>query len=126
LIVDDNRDSAESLAMLMRVRGHEVRTAYDGRQGLSVAEEYHPGVVILDIGLPGLDGYAVARALRAQADFRNALLIALTGYGAEEDRRACYRSGFDAHLVKPVDLVPLLGLLESQDVTLRREPDAGG
>jgi signal transduction histidine kinase/DNA-binding response OmpR family regulator len=123
LIVDDNRDSAESLAMLLRVRGHEVRTAYDGRKSLGVAEEYRPDVVILDIGLPGLDGYTVARALRAQAAFRDALLVALTGYGAEEDRRACYRSGFDAHLVKPVDLVPLLGLLESQDATLRHEPD---
>ncbi len=126
LIVDDNRDSAESLAVLLRVRGHDVRTAYDGRQGLVVADEHRPGVLILDIGLPGLDGYAVARALRARPLFRDALLIALTGYGAEEDRRACYRSGFDAHLVKPVDLVPLLGLLESQDATLRREPEATG
>jgi signal transduction histidine kinase len=126
LIVDDNRDSAESLAMLLRVRGHDVRTAYDGRQGLVVADEYRPGVLILDIGLPGLDGYTIARALRGQPAFRDALLIALTGYGAEEDRRACYRSGFDAHLVKPVDLVPLLGLLESRDATLRREPEATG
>ena len=115
LIVDDNRDSAESLAMLLRVRGHDVRTAYDGRQGLAAAEDYRPGVFILDIGLPGLDGYAVARALRAMPAFRTALLVALTGYGAEEDRRACYRAGFDAHLVKPVDLIPLFGLLESQD-----------
>ncbi len=115
LIVDDNRDSAESLAMLLRARGHDVRTAYDGKQGLAAAEDYRPGVFILDIGLPGLDGYAVARALRTLPLFRAALLIALTGYGAEEDRRACYRAGFDAHLVKPVDLVPLFGLLESQD-----------
>jgi CheY-like chemotaxis protein len=113
LVVDDNRDSAESLAMLLRVRGHEVRTAYDGQQALAAAEDYRPGVVILDIGLPGLDGYGVARALRATPLFRDALLVALTGYGAEEDRRACYRAGFDAHLVKPVDLVPLFGLLEA-------------
>lgn len=113
LIVDDNRDSAESLAMLLRVRGHDVRTAYDGRQGLAVAEDFRPRVVILDIGLPGLDGYGVARALRANPLFREVLLVALTGYGAEEDRRACYRAGFDAHLVKPVDLAPLFGLLES-------------
>jgi signal transduction histidine kinase/DNA-binding response OmpR family regulator len=118
LIVDDNRDSAESLAMLLRVRGHEVRTAYDGKHGLVVAEDYLPGVVILDIGLPGLDGYGVARALRASPLFRAALLVALTGYGAEEDRRACYRAGFDAHLVKPVELVPLFGLLESEDTGL--------
>jgi signal transduction histidine kinase/DNA-binding response OmpR family regulator len=116
LIVDDNRDSAESLAMLLRVRGHDVRTAYDGKQGLAAAEDYRPGVFILDIGLPGLDGYGVARALRALPVFRSALLVALTGYGAEEDRRACYRAGFDAHLVKPVDLVPLFGLLEAHDV----------
>lgn len=114
LVVDDNRDSAESLAMLLRVRGHEVRTAYDGQQGLAAAEDYRPGVIILDIGLPGLDGYGVARALRATPIFRDALLVALTGYGAEEDRRACYRAGFDAHLVKPVDLVPLFGLLEAE------------
>ena len=104
--------------MLLRARGHDVRTAYDGKQGLAAAEDYRPGVLILDIGLPGLDGYAVARALRALPLFRTALLIALTGYGAEEDRRACYRAGFDAHLVKPVDLAPLFGLLESQDASV--------
>jgi signal transduction histidine kinase len=112
LIVDDNRDSAESLAMLLRFLGHEVRTAYDGEAGLRAAEQFAPDVVLLDIGLPRLSGLEVARRLRQGLGLRDALLIAMTGYGQEEDKRRTHEAGFNAHLVKPVDFGELQGLLE--------------
>jgi CheY-like chemotaxis protein len=103
LIVDDNRDAADSLAMLLRYWHHEVRTAHDGLSGMKAVRSYHPHVVLLDIGLPGLDGYEIARQIRSE--FGPALrLVAVTGYGQEEDRRRALAAGFDAHLVKPADL----------------------
>jgi CheY-like chemotaxis protein len=103
LIVDDNRDAADSLAMLLRYWHHEVRTAHDGLSGLKAVRSYYPHVVLLDIGLPGLDGYEIARQIRSE--FGPALrLVAVTGYGQEEDRRRALAAGFDAHLVKPADL----------------------
>jgi PAS domain S-box-containing protein len=107
LVVDDNRDAAESLAMLLRATGHEVRTAHAGPAALEAARAHRPEVVLLDIGLPGLDGYEVARRLRAEPGFKGALLVALTGYGQDEDRRRSQAAGFDLHLVKPVDLATL-------------------
>ena len=101
LVVDDNADSAESLAMILEIRGHETRMALDGPQAIAVARDFRPEVVMLDIGLPGMDGYEVARHLRAEHD--GLLLIALTGYGQDEDRRRSQEAGFDHHLVKPVD-----------------------
>jgi PAS domain S-box-containing protein len=112
LIVDDNKDSAESLAMLMRLLGHEVSTAHDGESGLCAATAFGPDIVLLDIGLPRLDGLEVARRLRGDLGLRDALLIAMTGYGQEEDRRRSQGAGFDAHLVKPVDFGELQALLE--------------
>lgn len=103
LVVDDSRDSAESLALLLKVFGYEVLTAYDGMAALAAAEAYQPEVVLLDIKLPKLDGYEVARKLRQQPGLKEALLIALTGYGLEEDRQRSQAAGFDLHLVKPVD-----------------------
>ena len=103
LVVDDNRDGAESLAMMLRLWGHEVSVAYDGLAGLELAKADPPAVIVLDIGLPGLDGYEAARRLRAEPATADALLIALTGYGQEEDRRRARAAGFDHHLVKPVD-----------------------
>ena len=103
LVVEDNKDSAESLAMLLRLQGHEVATAHDGTKGLEEAARSLPGVVLLDIGLPGLSGYDVARRLRATSGLEKALLIALTGYGGEADRQRSHEAGFNAHLVKPVD-----------------------
>jgi signal transduction histidine kinase/ActR/RegA family two-component response regulator len=115
LVVEDNRDAADSLAMLLRLWGHEVRTSHDGHSGLKAAQSYRPHVVLLDIGLPGLDGYEVARQLRAQ--FGSAMrLVAMTGYGQEEDRRRAFEAGFNAHLVKPADpevLQSVLALPES-------------
>jgi PAS domain S-box-containing protein len=109
LIIDDNTDGAESLAVLLRLDGsHEVRVAGDGPSGLETARDFRPQVVLLDIGLPrGMDGYEVARRLREVPGTGPALLVALTGYGGEEDRRRTEAAGFDAHCVKPADLAVL-------------------
>jgi signal transduction histidine kinase/DNA-binding response OmpR family regulator len=104
LVVDDNVDGAESLAMLLRLGGSEVVLAHDGPAGLEAAREFRPDVVVLDIGLPGMDGYEVARRLRADPATKDALLVAVTGYGRDEDRALSREAGFDHHLVKPVDL----------------------
>jgi signal transduction histidine kinase len=103
LVVDDNRDAADSLAMLLRLLGHEVGTAHDGMAALDAARAFVPEVVLLDIGLPNMDGYEVARRLRQEPALSGALLVALTGYGQEQDRRRSLEAGFDIHLVKPVD-----------------------
>lgn len=101
VVIDDNVDAAESLAMLLRLKGHEVHIAYDGPAGVSLAQKTDPDCVLVDIGLPGIDGYEVAKRLRAQESERT-LLIALTGYGQSEDRLKSEQAGFDHHLVKPV------------------------
>jgi CheY-like chemotaxis protein len=103
LIVDDNLDAADSLGMLLRVTGHEVQLAHDGPSALTAASSFRPEVVLLDIGLPGMDGYEVARRLRRQEGSEKALLVALTGYGQAEDFRRSQEAGFDQHLVKPAD-----------------------
>jgi signal transduction histidine kinase len=111
LIVDDNRDAAVSLALLLRVEGYEVQTAHDGSAALTVAQTFRPNVVLLDIGLPEMDGYEVARRLRQEPDTANALLVAVTGYSQDEDRRRSQESGIDHYMVKPVDLNALPALL---------------
>ena len=103
LIVDDNPDAAESLSMMMRFLGQDVRTAFDGPSALEVAGEFRPAIVFLDIGMPMMDGYEVARRLRADPRTRNARLVALTGWGQHEDRARSEDAGFDEHLVKPAD-----------------------
>jgi PAS domain S-box-containing protein len=103
LIVDDNVDAAESLAINLQLQGHETRTVFDGETALQAAREFLPEVVLLDIGLPGQDGYAVCRQLRAQPLGHDVAIIALTGWGQDEDRRRTSLAGFDHHLVKPVD-----------------------
>jgi two-component system CheB/CheR fusion protein len=103
LVVDDNVDAAESVAMILRLSGHEVRLAYNGPDALQAAEESQPEAVLLDVGLPGMSGYEVARRLRQDPRFREALLIAMTGYGQDADRRRSLEAGFDQHMVKPVD-----------------------
>jgi CheY-like chemotaxis protein len=113
LVVEDSADSAETLAIMLRLAGHQVQIAPDGPSALEAFERYEPSVVILDIGLPGMDGYEVARRLRASHDGRRISLIALTGYGQAEDRRRSAEAGFDHHLVKPVDPVILEELLDS-------------
>ena len=99
--------------MLLRRIGHDVRTLHDGREATAVAESYQPHLVLLDIGLPGMDGYAVARSMRARPDLARTLLVALTGYGGDEDRRQSKSAGFDYHLVKPLDFDSLQALLSS-------------
>ena len=103
LVVDDNVDAAESTAAFLRLEGHEVKAVHDGLQALASLKVFDPHVVVLDIGLPGLDGYAVARQLRSRGDTSHVLLIALTGYGQKEDRSRAGEAGFDYHFVKPAD-----------------------
>jgi signal transduction histidine kinase/CheY-like chemotaxis protein len=103
LVVDDNADAAASLAELLRLDGHEVREATDGREALAQADEFRPEVVLLDLGLPGLDGWEVAAALRRRASGGRALLVAISGYGRSEDRARSLAAGIDLHLVKPVE-----------------------
>jgi PAS domain S-box-containing protein len=113
LVIEDNRDAAESLRLLLRLSGHEVTLAYTGTAGLEAARRVRPDVVVCDIGLPGgLDGYAVARALRAERTTADVGLLALSGYGQEEDQRHAREAGFDRHLTKPVDPVVLAGAME--------------
>jgi CheY-like chemotaxis protein len=111
LVVDDNEDNAESLAMLLRRHGHEVRTAYDGGAAVVLADTFGAEVVLLDIGLPMLDGYQAARAIREQPWGKAITLVAVTGWGQENDRQRSREAGFDAHLVKPVDLAELMKLV---------------
>lgn len=103
LIVDDNRDAADSIAQYLQLEGHEVRSVGDGQQALVTARVLAPQVVVLDIGLPGLSGYEVARRIRQMPEMRSALLVALTGYGQREDRQQAEQAGFDHHFVKPTD-----------------------
>jgi PAS domain S-box-containing protein len=113
LAVDDNVDAVNSLAMLLEIIGHEVRTAHDGPAAIAAAKDYRPEIILLDIGLPGMDGYKVARHLRELPELAKSVLVAVTGYGQEEDRRRSAAAGFDHHLVKPVDPQTLTRLLAS-------------
>jgi CheY-like chemotaxis protein len=112
-VVDDNRDAAQSLGMLLKMLGHEVETVTDGPGALDAAALLNPQVVILDIGMPGMDGYEVARRLRLQPALHNIMIVALTGYGQEADRRKSADAGFDAHLVKPVEPSALEAVIEA-------------
>jgi two-component system CheB/CheR fusion protein len=114
LLVDDNQDSARSQARLLGMLGHEVEVAFDGGTALERFASFLPDAVLLDIGLPGMDGYEVARRVRALPGGRDVLLVAQTGWGQEEDRQASAAAGFDAHLVKPVDTPALLRLLDER------------
>jgi CheY-like chemotaxis protein len=117
LVIEDNRDAAESMKILLGLVGHRVETASTGAAGVDVARAFHPQVVLCDIGLPGgMDGYAVARALRQEPALASAHLIALTGYAQEEDQRCAREAGFDRHLVKPVDFADLQAVLASLPV----------
>lgn len=111
LVVDDNVDSAESMALLLSLDGHDVRTAFDGPGALAIAREFQPEAVLLDIGLPGMDGYEVAKQMRGLPGMQKALMIAVTGYGQADDRARSKAAGFDHHLVKPVDPEILSALL---------------
>jgi PAS domain S-box-containing protein len=113
LVVDDNVDAASGFAQLLKMMGHDTHMAHDGPAALEAAKSYRPHIVLLDIGLPGMNGYEVARRLRAHTELQDMRLVAVTGWGQEEARRRAYEAGFDHHLTKPVDLVTLEKLLAS-------------
>jgi CheY-like chemotaxis protein len=104
LVADDNVDSASSLGMLLKIIGHDVRTARDGNEALVVAADFRPDVMLLDIGMPGMDGYELARRVREAPWGKRAMLVAVTGWGQEQARQRSREAGFDQHLVKPVEL----------------------
>ena len=103
LVVDDNVDAAETLVMMMQLLGQTTQQAHDGKAALEVAARFKPQIVVMDIGLPGLSGYEVVRRMRAELGMRETYIVALSGYGSEEDRRKSMEAGFDTHFVKPLD-----------------------
>jgi CheY-like chemotaxis protein len=111
MVVDDNSDAANSLAMWLALVGHEVRVAHDGPSALEVARTFLPHMMFLDIGMPGMDGYEVARRVRKTPELENTVLVALTGWGQQEDRRRTSEAGFNRHLVKPPETTVLESLL---------------
>jgi len=111
LLVDDNVDAAKTLKLLLAKDGHIVQVTYDGPSALKLAAEFRPDVVLLDIGLPRMDGYQVARRLRDDVQLKDTFMVALTGFGQEDDRRLAQEAGFDAHLLKPIRLEALRELL---------------
>jgi CheY-like chemotaxis protein len=115
LVVDDNRDAAETLALMLRLEGNEVTTVFDGESAIAATAEFRPDVVLMDIGMPKVDGYEAARAIRRDQKAPEVVLIALTGWGGDVDRRLSKEAGFDRHLVKPVVPTELLDILSSLD-----------
>ena len=113
-MVDDNVDAADALGVLLQQLGHEVRVAYDGTEALATVMEYRPEVVLLDIGMPVMDGYEVAQRIHLQSLSPSPVLIALTGYGQASDRERTRQAGFEYHVVKPVELVTLQQLFSRQ------------
>ena len=121
LIVEDNIGAAKTLAAVLKKTGnHEVQLAYDGESGLKMAETYRPDLVLLDIGLPGIDGYEVAKQLRALPEGDRPLVAAVTGYGQEDHRRRSREAGFDEHLLKPIGLDAIRGLLNHPKLVQRQ------
>ncbi len=120
LVVDDNEDAAESLALLMSFEGYKVAVAHDGAHALAEAERFRPLLVLLDIGMPGMDGYEVARALRARESSKSLVIVALTGYGQPEDRARSTAAGFTDHLTKPVVREKLIALVNRHLAYLQR------
>jgi CheY-like chemotaxis protein len=111
LVVDDNKDAADGMAMLLRQKGHDIRVAYSSESAIEAADEHRPDAVLLDIGLPLMDGCEVARRMRQNPELKNARLIAITGYGRDTDQQRAQEAGFDAHLVKPVEPHRIMELL---------------
>jgi CheY-like chemotaxis protein len=119
LVVDDNRDAAESLAILLRATGNEVDIAFDGPSALVMMCRKHPDAVFLDLGLPIMDGYEVARRIRAQKQFSDLVIVALSGWGNEKDRRRSRAAGIDHHLIKPAEFEEIQALLMSASTRRR-------
>ena len=113
LVADDNKDSAESLAMLLSIDGNEVHTVLDGRAAVEAVPGFAPDLVLLDIGMPEMNGYDAAREIRGQACGKDVMLIALTGWGQDDVKRQCEEAGFNGHLVKPADYAALKRLISN-------------
>jgi len=111
VVVDDNQDLATSLGKMLRIMGNEIQLAHDGEQAVRAAADFKPDVVLLDIGLPKLNGYGAARQIRQQPWGTSIVLIAMTGWGQDEDKRRAHEAGFDLHMVKPVDPMSLMRVL---------------
>ena len=111
LVADDNRDNAESLSTLLTITGHETRMAHDGVEAVEAAEQFRPDLILLDIGMPRMNGYDACRRIREQEWARSMVIVALTGWGQEEDRNRSKEAGFDHHMVKPVEYHALMKLL---------------
>jgi CheY-like chemotaxis protein len=126
LVVDDNKDSAESLGMLLRLKGNEIRTAHDGLEAVELATTFQIELVLLDIGLPKLNGYEVARHIRRQPWSRDVILVALTGLGQIEDRRRSQEAGFNFHIVKPANLGALERLVAHPVLRTEKEDASDG
>ncbi len=123
LVVDDNTDAADMLALLLEQLGHTTRVAHDAVEALAAIEDLTPELAVLDIGLPGMDGYELARRLRANPITRNTCLIALSGYGQESDKQQSAQAGFDAHLVKPIAFGDLRLVIEQLTRGVTVDPD---
>ena len=121
LVVDDNRDSAESLALLLKLTGHETNTALDGEAAVAAAQQILPDVVLLDIGMPKLNGYDACKRIRSEPWGRDMILIAQTGWGQEDDRRRTEEAGFDGHVVKPVDPDDLMKMVARLSLSRARD-----
>ena len=113
LIVDDNRDAAASLGVLLRITGNEIQTAYDGLEAVEMAATFRPDVVLLDLGMPCMNGFEVAHRFREDPAMQSAMLVAVTGWGSDDDRRRTLAAGFARHLVKPIDPEELIALLRN-------------
>ena len=119
LVADDNRDGAEIMALLLQQYGYDVSIAHSGTDALAAAARYQPEIAILDIGMPGMSGYDLAQRIRGEAWGKHMLLIALTGWGQEEDKRKALDAGFDHHLIKPIDPDALEALMAASTRTRR-------
>jgi two-component system CheB/CheR fusion protein len=112
LVADDNLDSADSLSMMLEMLGHEVSSAHDGLEALETAKRSKPELIFMDLGMPRMSGYDAARLIRSAPECNGVVLVALTGWGQEEDRRRSLEAGFDHHIVKPIDFAIVEKLLE--------------
>jgi CheY-like chemotaxis protein len=120
LVIEDNIDAARSAQMLLNLEGHEVKMAQDAASGMELAQQYHPEIILCDIGLPGVDGYQLVRTLRQESDLSDTYIVALTGYGREQDRAKAMEAGFDLHLTKPIDLNNLRQALTLADTNYEK------
>jgi len=122
LIADDNADVVESFQLMLQMLGHEVDTALDGLEAVSKAEQFQPDVIVLDVGMPGLDGLEAARRIRRQLNGKQVILIAVTGWGNDSNKRESAEAGFDVHLVKPVDPMTIVNVLDKIRAGAMYEP----